>query len=66
MNIQELKGYFDNNKYPDQFRLDECTYLKNSNIFVNSHIDYLTSNPGNKLFIPYYNRLLLFYEKLTK
>jgi len=66
MNLQELKGYFENNKYPEQFHLDDSTFIINSNIFVKSHIDYLTSNPGNILFIPYYNRLLLFYEKLTK
>ena len=65
MNLSELKAHFDRCEYPQEFQLDECTYLKNSHIFVRSHIEYLESNPKNSLFIPYYNRLLLFYQKTT-
>lgn len=30
--------------------------------FINGHIQYLKSNSGNKLYFPYYNRLLEFYQ----
>jgi len=32
--------------------------------FVDSYLTILKANSGNKRFIPYYNRLLLFYKTI--
>lgn len=30
--------------------------------FIETHLNFLKSNPKNKRFLPYYNRLLEFYH----
>ena len=48
------------------YKLDNGTTIINVEKFVNSHLKYLESNPGNKRFMPYYLRLLEFFEKYKK
>jgi len=36
--------------------------ITNHNIFIEIHLSYLKSNKGNKRYMPYYNRLIAFYE----
>lgn len=35
-------------------------------LFAKSHIQALKSNPRNRLYLPYYDRLLELYKLLTK
>jgi hypothetical protein len=31
--------------------------------FIENHLSFLKCNPGNRRYLPYYNRLLEFYTK---
>lgn len=36
--------------------------ITNVELFINTHVSYLRSNPKNMRYIPYYNRLMELYE----
>ena len=45
--------------FPEQVRISKCELITNVPQMIDSHIKILKGNPGNKLFMPYYDRLLL-------
>ena len=62
MNLKELIEYF--KTIPEgPVQLDECTRIVNMSLFVNSSISILQAHPGNKVYLPYYERLLKLYQK---
>lgn len=63
MNFNKIKDFFNNTELTDDIiDLDGCTVITNLTTFVNSHIKALESNPNNKTFMPYYDRLLKLYK----
>jgi len=47
-------------------KISECEYVSNPELFISSHVSILEANSGKKAFLPYYNRLLNYYKKMTK
>jgi len=45
--------------FPEQVRISKCELITNVPQMIDSHIKMLKGNPGNRLFMPYYDRLLL-------
>jgi hypothetical protein len=45
--------------FPEQVRISKCEVVTNVPQMIDSHIKTLRGNPGNRLFMPYYDRLLL-------
>jgi len=61
MTLDQLETYFkSNNDIPKE--IDRGFYkIMDSKKFIGSHISTLRNNPGNKVYFPYYNRLLDLY-----
>ena len=45
--------------FPEQVRISKCELITNVPQMIDSHIKVLKANTGNRLFMPYYDRLLL-------
>jgi hypothetical protein len=45
--------------FPEQVRISKCELITNVPQMIAGHLKILKGNPGNKLFMPYYDRLLL-------
>lgn len=45
--------------FPGQVRISKCEVVTNVPKMIDSHIKVLRSNPGNRAFMPYYDRLML-------
>ena len=45
--------------FPEQVRISKCELITNVPQMIDGHIKILKGNPGNKLFMPYYDRLLM-------
>lgn len=56
--IKELVSYFSNTSIPtNPIKLDVCSTITNTKLFIESHIATVRANNGNKTFLPYLNRL---------
>lgn len=62
--LEDFVNNTDFNKEPLQ--LDQCSLILNRETFAKSHLAVLKANSGNKIAMPYYNRLVKFYKKLKK
>jgi hypothetical protein len=45
--------------FPEQVRISKCEVVTNVPQMIDSNIKTLRGNPGNRAFMPYYDRLLL-------
>ena len=45
--------------FPEKVRISKCEVVTNVLQMIDSHVKILRNNPGNRLFMPYYDRLLL-------
>ena len=45
--------------FPEQVKISKCEVVTNVPQMIDSHIKILRGNPGNRTFIPYYDRLML-------
>ena len=43
----------------NQIRLNQETTITNVSLMINSHVKMLEANPGNRTFMPYYDRLVM-------
>ena len=60
--LDEIENYFETyNFIGENIRVDECTTVTDLKKFVRSHISILRKNKGNKLYMPYYDRLYKVY-----
>lgn len=67
ISLKEIEVFFNEYDYSNNvLSLDGHGYIKNLKNFVKSHISYLKSNPKNKGYKPYYDRLLKVYLKLNQ
>jgi len=52
---KELKAM----SFPKQVRISKCELVTNVPKMIDSHVKVLKANTGNRLFMPYYDRLIL-------
>lgn len=45
--------------FPEQVRISKSELITNVPQMIAGHLKVLKGNPGNKLFMPYYDRLLM-------
>jgi len=65
--LSKIEEFFNNYNFNDQeIQLSTCEKILNLEKFIKSHIKFLKSNKGKKLFMPYYIRLEKTYLKLKK
>jgi len=63
--ISELETFFENTMITDKpVILNQCTTITNCSSFIESHLQVVRANNGNKTFIPYLERLQQFKEIL--
>ncbi len=62
MTVQAIKEYLETAVIPEIVELNDCTIILNPKNFYERHIAMLERNKGNKTFLPYYDRLLSFYN----
>lgn len=64
MKLEQLEKELSKFEIPDKLIVKKDLNIIDCTKFLDSHLTILKANSGNKRFIPYYNRLILFYEKL--
>lgn len=45
--------------FPEKVRISKCELITNVPQMIAGHLKMLKGNPGNRLYLPYYDRLLL-------
>lgn len=58
MSLDELEVWFNHQQIPSEIKLDGITWIADVPKMIQTHIMYLRHNPGNKTFMPYYQRLM--------
>lgn len=66
LKIEELEKLLEPMECPEELRLDPGTLILDPGKFVRSHLEAVKANAGNRTFLPYYLRLLKFYNLLKK
>ncbi len=65
--LQQIEQYFKVNGIPEgDVKLDRATTVVDPVLFVEASIRTLKSNPGNKTYAPYFNRLLKYYQLVSR
>ena len=63
VSLDVIEKYFSSVSFTDDIiKLDQCTEIFNIKKFYESHLNVLKANKGNKLMMPYYNRLNKLYN----
>lgn len=66
VHISTIKAYFQEHGCPEgPIKLEVATVIRDPEKFVQSSISLLEAHPGEKAFVPYYHRLLTFYQYCT-
>jgi len=63
MRLDQLEMELKKIEIPKSIKIKSDLNIIDCQKFIDSHLTILKANSGNKRFIPYYNRLILFYEK---
>ena len=67
MKLPELEAFFNSIDLPDEpIKLNEAETITDCKKFVKSHLECLKGQKGNKVYLPYYNRLIQLYKILNK
>ena len=57
-NLTEIIEHFNNYDFKDsKIKLDECSTINSLKKFVDNHVSILQANTGNKVYLPYFERL---------
>jgi hypothetical protein len=64
MRLDQLEMELKKIEIPKSIKIKSDLNIIDCKKFIDSHLTILKANSGNKRFIPYYNRLILFYEKI--
>lgn len=60
--LKEIEEYFNEYSFEkNKVEINDCTWVTDLKKFVDTHISILKANPGNKRFLPYYERLYKAY-----
>lgn len=63
--IGELENYFATYEIPPApLQLDRCTTITDIRLFISSHLATIKAHNGNPGYLPYYDRLVSFREKI--
>ena len=66
VNIKVIEEFFKNyNHNSEPVTLSVCEKIINLDKFVESHLEVLKNNSGNKIVMPFYDRLLKVYHILN-
>lgn len=66
-NFNKLQRFFQNYQPTSEaVRLSECETILNQAKFIETHLAALRANSGNARFMPYYKRLMKFYNIVRK
>jgi hypothetical protein len=63
MTLEQLKQHFETATIPGEIVICGHIHIKDTAKFIKGHVDYLENNPGNRTFLPYYERLLAMYKE---
>lgn len=64
--IKEIENFFTKASYPPQpIELDQCSTICNPQLFIKSHLEYVKKYNGNRVFLPYLERLQKLKRKLN-
>jgi len=67
MKLPELQTFFNSIELPTEpIKLNKAETIIDCKKFVDSHLKYLKGQKGNRLYLPYYDRLLKLYKILNK
>jgi hypothetical protein len=67
MKIDEIRAFFEGRELPKgSIILTSGERVIDVGKMVESHIETLTTNKGNRAFLPYYNRLLTIVNHIKK
>ena len=65
--LDEIEKYFETyNFIGEDVRINECTTVTDLKKFVRSHISILRKNKGNKLYMPYYDKIRISGNRIKK
>ena len=65
--FKELEAFFLDYKFEKGvFKFNKCTTFNDTKKLVDTHISYLKANSGNRVYLPYYERLKQLYLKLKE
>lgn len=65
INIDKYKTFFNSvEHWPDSIIIDVCSTVTNVKKMVETHILVIENTASEKLFQPYYDRLLTIYNKM--
>lgn len=61
--LKQLEEFFKDREYSSEpIRLNQCSVINDRKKFVESHLAVLKANLGKKLVMPFYTRLVIFYN----
>jgi hypothetical protein len=67
MKLPEIEAFFNSIELPTEpINLNVTETIIDCKKFVKSHLEYLKGQKGNKVYLPYYNRLIQLYKILKK
>ncbi len=67
MKIKELEEFFNSVELPTEWvRLNEGEVCINAQKMVETHLETLKKNPGNRAFLPYHTRLMKLVEYIKE
>lgn len=65
--IRELEAFFENIELPTQpIKVNAYSTILDCSLFIESHIETVKANKGNKTFLPYLHRLQEFKNTLSE
>jgi len=64
MKLSELETFFKTAKIPYKVVINKGTVINDVKKSVDSHINILKENAGNRVYLPYYDRLMIIYKTI--
>ena len=63
IDINFLEQFFKTKELKNEkIKLENGTFITDQKLFVESHLNILKANSGKKVMLPYFTRLLKFYQ----
>jgi hypothetical protein len=62
--VESLETFFKSATLPKSVNLNGWTKITNVQGFINSHLEYVKANNGNRLYMPYFDRLQVLQQIL--